>query len=130
MVEKAFLTDSRRDVLEGNSDLTDQSLYNAKSRIRTRARLALDELIEVAASPEIDNADIFTEQKMKVLLTNLLLGSGGLMGDDVADDLPQAWDPDPEYAHSLYTVLNTRTSEFERRHRDSLEIEDLIGDEE
>ena len=124
MVESIFLTDSRRDVLEGTTDLTDQSLYNAKSRIRTRARLAIGELIEVAASSEIDNDDIFTEQQMQVLISNLLFGSGGLMGDDVADDLPEAWDPDPEYASNIYTILNTQTRKFERRHMSGLDIPD------
>lgn len=123
MVEKVFLTDSRRDVLEGTTDLTEQSLYNAKSRIRTRARLALDELTEVAASPEIDNADIFTEQEIKRLVSLLLFGHGGLMGGDVADNLPEAWDPDPEYALSLYTALNTQLNQFEKRHGDSLDAD-------
>lgn len=123
MVEKVFLTDSRREVLDGTTDLTDQSLYNAKSRIRTRARLALKELIEVASSDEIDNADIFTQQQMQALVSNLLFGSGGLIGDDIADDLPQAWEPDPEYALGLYTTLNTQLSKFERRHEDSIGVE-------
>jgi len=129
MVEKVFLTDSRRDVLKGTSDLTDQSLYNAKSRIRTRARLALDELIEVAASDEIDNADIFTEQQIQVLISNLLFGSGGLIGGDVAGNLPEAWDPDPEYAHSVYTTLNTQLRQFERRHMEDLDTPDEWTDE-
>lgn len=123
MVENIFLTDSRRDVLEGTSDLTDQSLYNAKSRIRTRARLALEELIEVAASSEIDNADVFTEQEIKQLVSLLLHGDGGLIGGDVADNLPEAWDPDPEYALSLYTALSAQLGQFERRHEEGLDAE-------
>lgn len=72
MVEKIFLTDSRRDVLEGDSDLSDQSLLNAKSRIRVRARLALEELIEVAESSEIDNAEIFEPEQMARLVAAVI----------------------------------------------------------
>jgi hypothetical protein len=73
MVEKTFLTDSRRDVLEGNADdLTEQSLRNAKSRIRVRSRLALDELIEVAESHEIENAEVFDPDDVFRLLSALV----------------------------------------------------------
>jgi hypothetical protein len=100
MVEKAFLTDSRRDVLEGNADdLTEQSLRNAKSRIRVRARLALAELIEVAESEEIDQTEVFEPDDIAQLLQALLTAknpdhiegadevAGGLISqDDYTDD--------------------------------------------
>lgn len=74
MVEKIFLTDSRRDVLEGNAnDLTEQSLRNAKSRIRVRSRLALEELTEVAESPEIENREVFDPDDVFLFLRALLL---------------------------------------------------------
>nr|WP_011225234.1 hypothetical protein [Haloarcula sp. AS7094]AAS13419.1 unknown [Haloarcula sp. AS7094] len=72
MVENIFLTDSRRDVLNGVDELTGQSRYNAKSRIRQRARMALQELIEFAASPEINNADIFEPNEIARLLDALM----------------------------------------------------------
>jgi len=56
--ENTFLTENRRDVLKGTSEWTDRAINNEKSRIRKRATLAMDELIEVAASPEIDNESI------------------------------------------------------------------------
>jgi len=100
MVEKAFLTDSRRNVLEGNADdLTEQSLRNAKSRIRVRARLALTELIEVANSDEIDQTEVFDPDDIFRLLSALLRSMnpehiegademvGGLIGqDDYTDE--------------------------------------------
>lgn len=73
MPEKVFITESRRDVLEGNADdLTEQSLRNAKSRIRVRSRMALEELIEVAESPEIDQTTVFDPDDVFRLLRALL----------------------------------------------------------
>lgn len=100
MVENAFLTDSRRDVLKGNADdLKEQSLRNAKSRIRVRARLALAELIEVAHSEEIDQTEVFEPDEIFRLLNELLSPNdpdhidgtdevvGGLISqDDYTDD--------------------------------------------
>jgi hypothetical protein len=71
MVEKVFLTDSRRDVLEGTDGLEKQSRINSKSRIRKRARLALQELVEVANSPEIDNSTVFDPQQVHLLVDAL-----------------------------------------------------------
>lgn len=76
MVDNIFLTDSRRDVLNGVDELTDQSRYNAKSRIRQRARMALQELIEVAASPEIDNADVLEPNVLARLLDAAMVPQG------------------------------------------------------
>lgn len=74
MVDKIFLTDSRRDVLEANADdLTDQSLRNAKSRIRVRSRLALEELTEVAESMEIENSEVFDPDDVFRFLRALML---------------------------------------------------------
>lgn len=73
MVDKVFLTEERRDILEGNDrDLTDQSLTVAKSRIRSRTRTALEELTEVAESNEIDNSEVFEPAQITALLTAIL----------------------------------------------------------
>jgi len=128
MVKNIFLTDSRRDVLEGNADhLSDDSLINAKSRIRTRARLALDELIEVAASPAIDNESVFEPDEVYTLISILLGGRGGVVHSegDVSEeweveDAPypkeireqyddykmKAWKPDEDYAQELYVRID------------------------
>jgi hypothetical protein len=74
MVDQVFLTDARRDVLRGESDRTGNSLSVEKSRIRERARLALSELIEVAESEEIDNADVFDPRDVSRLIAALLSG--------------------------------------------------------
>lgn len=80
MVDKVFLTDTRRDVLEGTADqLNDQSLLNEKSRIRKRARLAIEELIEVADSPEIDNETVFEPELVGKLVQSIISDGGGLI---------------------------------------------------
>jgi len=76
MVEDVFLTDSRREVLDGDSNLNDQSLANEKYRIRKRARLALEELIEVAESDEISNESVIDSDGLVRLVAATLSGDG------------------------------------------------------
>lgn len=91
-----FLTEKRRKVLNGESEWSEESIDNEKSRIRTRSRTALDELIEVAYSPEIDNSDIFDPKKLRELITILTRGPGGL----------DPWEPDEDYANSVHVAVD------------------------
>lgn len=70
--DNIFLTENRRDVLAGTSDWSTQSVRNERSRIKRHARLALAELIEVAESPEIDNADIFDPDQVANLIDAMI----------------------------------------------------------
>lgn len=74
-----FLTDTRRTVLEtpDQLDYTDQSLRVEKSRIKSRSRDAVDELIEVAQSPHIDNTDWMNPEKLATLIHALLVPDHG-----------------------------------------------------
>jgi len=91
--ENIFLTDTRRDVLDGDADLSAGSLANEKSRIRTRTRAAVDELIEVGGSEEIENSDVFNPEKIGTLLFWILNDpadlerAGGL--HQPVDDVPE-----------------------------------------
>lgn len=120
MVDKVFLTDERRAILNGEADhLTDESLRTGKYRIRRRARTALSELVDVAESPEIDNTDIFEPEEIQELLLRLLLvgpqeGEGGglvpMPGEDpdaLEDGLPvvRYTDDYREYRRQLHIVL-------------------------
>lgn len=107
MTDRVFLTDKRRAVLEGEADeLADATIRNHKSRIRTRARIALEELTEVAMSDEIDNDDIFTPQQLDTLLRAIL-------GDlEEIEPLYEMETQDEEYEHQQtyrYEKLLTRT---------------------
>jgi hypothetical protein len=68
----AFLTDERAAVLAGNYEGNEAVERTHKSRIRQRARSALDELILVAQSDEIENADVFEPDKVGTLIHWLL----------------------------------------------------------
>lgn len=74
--DNIFLTENRRDVLNGESDWSVQSVRNERSRIKNLARLALAELIEVAESPEIDNADVFEPDDVARLVDSLMAPEG------------------------------------------------------
>lgn len=76
MVEKVFLTDQRRAVLEGEYDGNEDTLRSHKSKIRERARTALEELREVAESPHIDNDDVFKTGELAGLIHGLMAPRG------------------------------------------------------
>lgn len=105
MVENVFLTDSRREVLRGEYDGAESTEKSKKSHIRTQSKMALDELIEVAHSPEIDNSDVFDPEKLHILIRTLTVGAGGLIGDDVPPAV-KAWDPDEDYAREVYVAVD------------------------
>jgi len=68
----AFLTDERRAVLNGEYDGAANTERTHKSRIRARSRQAIEELIEVAQSPEIDNGDVFDPDDLARLVDALM----------------------------------------------------------
>ena len=88
MVERVFLTDTRREVLAGEFEGEDSTLESHKSRIRTRSRMALDELIEVAKSDEIEDDTVFNPTNIAHLLSALMEPSDG--------PLEHAWQTAPD----------------------------------
>jgi len=72
MADRAFLTDKRRDVLNGEYEGADAALRNQKSRLRRTSSTALEELIEVAQSPEIDNGEVFDPDDIARLIDALM----------------------------------------------------------
>jgi hypothetical protein len=71
--ENLFLTDTRRQVLEGEYSGSDSNLRTHHSNIRHRSQLALDELIEVARSPKINNAEALPAEKVTTLLEEVYI---------------------------------------------------------
>ncbi len=69
-----FLTDRRREVLNGEFQGNPETLSSHKSRIRTRSRMALSELVEVAQSPEIHNSDVFEPEQVDLFIESILNG--------------------------------------------------------
>lgn len=76
MSADTFLTDERRAVLNGEYDGAENVERTHRSRIKSRARSAVGELIEVARSEEIENRDVFDPKQVGLLL--------GLLVDDPA----------------------------------------------
>lgn len=72
MVQRVFLTDARRDVLNGEFDGKEITKRSQKSKIRTRSRLAIDELIDVFESDEIDNTKSFDPEQIARLIRALM----------------------------------------------------------
>jgi hypothetical protein len=63
MTDRVLLTDTRKDLLEGDYDSSNPTHRNRKHRLKESSKTALDELIQIAQSPIIDNTEIFeTEQ--------------------------------------------------------------------
>jgi hypothetical protein len=97
MTENLFLTENRRNVLDGSTDWAENSVTTEKSRIRNRAKTALDELTEIAQSPEIENRSVFDPEEIGTLLYWILndpaeMGEfGGLVGtsDEPPEGVPE-----------------------------------------
>lgn len=114
-----FLTDTRREVLTGKYDGAENTERTHRSRIRSRARTALDELLAVAASEEIDNADVFDPQKLRALITTLTHGPGGLDED--------RWEPDEDYANSVHVAVDKAIHGIDSEHVNTPTQEDIEG---
>lgn len=128
MVDKVFLTEARRNALN-HYDAADSNHRAHKSRVVDRAKVALNELIWVAANPEIENADVFEEEQMRALLTVLLAGSGGFV-EEPTDDTPGehiATEPDPDYRNSLYVAVSNALLHVERN-TDPTDIYEMYGE--
>lgn len=76
MENNAFLTERRREFLEGDYDLDESKDRNLKYKIKEDARAALKELREVAESPHIDNADVFKTGDLAGLFHGLMTPRG------------------------------------------------------
>jgi len=76
MSDRVLLTEKREQVLNGEYEGSNDALRNQKSRLRQSARTALDELIQVAASPEIENAEVFEPNEVARLLDALMVPRG------------------------------------------------------
>lgn len=119
MPDSAFLTDSRREVLSGEYDGAESTLKSKKSHIRTRAQMAMDELIEVAQSAEIENESVFEPETIGTLIYWILNDPaqidhvGGLVGTGEApDDVPQdIWTKIPEELQQYRREVHSETAQ-------------------
>jgi hypothetical protein len=124
-----FLTESRREVLAGEWDGEPSTERTKKSQIRTRARAAVGELIEVADSPVIENNDVFEPEEVGRLLAAILNDpsqmptAGGLIVEDAeATDAPD--DVVTEMPESLREYRQRVAGEASRPIMDALAPDD------
>jgi len=116
MVEKVFLTEARRKALK-NYDPDNSNHRAHKSRVAERARVALEELLWVASNLNIDNADVFDEETVRALLTELLVGNGGVITEE-----------DVDYRNSVYVAISRAQMNVERN-SDPGDIYEMFGEE-
>ena len=102
----AFLTDDRRAVLRGEYDGDPAVERTHRSRIRSRARTALQELIEVAESDAIDNADVFEPNDLARLVHALMTPPDGLTPRWGYDGDPADYRDRYAYQFALHGRLN------------------------
>lgn len=107
----AFLTDRRREFLEGDYDLEDSADRQLKRRTKNDAIDALDELIEVARSPHLDNSEIFDPGHIEQLITALYTG-GDFEPFRTFDGDRTEYSEHIAYQLSLHNRLGRLNSEF------------------
>lgn len=111
MANGLFLTENRREVLDGTTDWTEDSVTVEKSRIRSKADIALNELTEIAQSAEIENHSVFDPEQIGMLLYWILndpatMVSGGLITphEDVPDEAgPTYTDRHQQYRQNVHS---------------------------
>lgn len=101
----AFLTETRRDILNGEYTGQEGTERSHKSKIKARSRTALQELIEVAQSPEIDNSDIFEPDDLARLVDALMVPDGGLTPRWNFEGSPESFRAEYQYQIGLHARL-------------------------
>lgn len=100
-----FLTDKRRDVLLGRYDGTEATKRSHKSKIKTRTKTALNEIIAVADAGTIENDDeIFDPDQVYALLVSLTTDRD-TFGTDDPDD-PHQKEIDPEFRRKIIEAVD------------------------
>lgn len=120
MRKNIFLSESRRNILDGSTDWAENSVTTEKSRIRGNAKTALDELTEIAQSPEIENRSVFDPEEIGTLLYWILndpaeMGEfGGLVGtsDEPPEGVPkEAYTKVPEDLQQYRREVHSETAQ-------------------
>ena len=117
MTDNLFLTENRRDVLDGASEWSAASITTEKSRIRSKAGAALKELIEVAQSTEIENRSVFDPGEVGTLLYWILNDPAGMPLEDGA--LPGGLigtsdEPPEDVPEEIYTQIPEKLQQYRR----------------
>jgi hypothetical protein len=123
MAGNAFLTDRRREFLEGDYDLDTSKDRQLKHRIKSDAKAAIEELAEVARSGHIDSTEIFEPDELAELFAAIFVPDpqhvegGGLVYDQRGEqpDHPTTADVSDEYQQycdRLYVAMDRPLKEY------------------
>lgn len=104
MSDRGFLTDKNRDVLFGRYDGSEGAKRNQESRIRSRAAAALNDLVAVADSGVIDNADTFDPDQVYALLVSLAIDRDTFGSGDPDD--PHHKEIDDEFRREILEAVD------------------------
>lgn len=107
MTKKVFLTDERRQVINGNYDGNESTEISHRANIKNKGSLALEELTEIAESPHIDHIDVFDSDDVHQFLRALLTGThpDHLEGSGVIEDPEhEKYDDLPENVQADYST--------------------------
>lgn len=88
---QAFLTDRRREFLDGEYDLAKAKDRQLKKAIKDSSHAAVQELIEVATSPAIDTRDVFDTDDVFLLLRAILVPDEYTGTIYPSDSAPDEW---------------------------------------
>lgn len=117
MIHNVFLTDERRAIINGASNLEGQVLANEKRRIREEAKQALQELEEVAQSSEIENKSVFAPDLTGRLLFWIHQDAGNLETATKPEDVPNPatayTEGHEQYMTSLYSEVTTQLNNLD-----------------
>lgn len=89
--DSLFLTETRHDVLAGDYNGADNVRRTHESRIRSKSRLAISELTEVARSQAIDTTEVIDPEELAQLVAAVMTpdfshtSSGGIAGPTTSE---------------------------------------------
>lgn len=112
MTDQAFLTNRRREFLNGDYDLEKAKDRQLKKAIKDSSHAAVEELIEVAESPHIDTRDVFKTDKIRQLLEAIFTPDEYTSLVYPSNEAPDDW---LNYHDRLYV----QTDDLMHRYRDS-----------
>ena len=104
--EKIFLTQPRREFLRDPDSCSESARRSHYYRLRTRARMALNELIEVYESDAIPNEEVFAPSDVKRLFGALFGDVGDITPRNKYDGEYVEWAKEYSYEDALLGELN------------------------
>lgn len=115
MADYAFLSPSRRKVVNGDTDEFAESTVRAyRSETKHQAEMAINELIELSESKHVDTEDIFPPQKVSEFL-NAVMDHGSITPPHSFDGDEAEHYEQYAYEFALYSAISTDLWNWNKR---------------